>query len=478
VITSLKNRKVAQAVRLKKRAFRERENRFLVEGAQPVGEALESAVPLDLVFHTDRERLQPILARARESGVDVQAVTEEIMARLTSTVTPQGVVAVSPFVDVGLEELPRAPGSLAVLFAVRDPGNAGTVLRSADAAGADGVVFCQGSVDVYNPKTVRASAGSVFHVPVVRGASVEESVAAARDRGVAVYAASGRGDVDLYSLDLRAPSAFLFGNEAWGLPDEVAALADRTVRVPLWGKAESLNLAAAATVALFESARQRRVALGPSLEALIAGAAHDIRSPLTAVKGFASTLARKWGEVGDEQRELMLEAIQYDAERLNLTIKQLLDAARLAAGRIELAKDHVDVGQLVSEVGAFLERGEAYPDIRWAGGTVIATTDRERLRAMIGSMVEAVAWWAQEGPIEIAAESEHSELTITVSRAGTTLTSADAAGLFGPREPGSGGGSKIGLFVARGVAEARGGSATAEANDGWLRLRLVIPPGP
>jgi TrmH family RNA methyltransferase len=487
VITSLKNRKVARAVRLKKRAMREKDARFLVEGAQAVGEAA-AAASLEVLFHTARDRLDPIIGRAVDAGVDIEAVSDEVMERLTSTVTPQGLVGVAPFVDVALSDLPERPGFAALLHAVRDPGNAGTVLRSADAAGAGAVVFCGDSVDVYNPKTVRASAGSVFHVPVVREASVEDAIAAMRRRGMAVVAMSGRGERDLFDLDLSAPTAFLFGNEAWGLPDEVAALADGTVRVPILGRAESLNLAAAATVCLFETARQRSgpslrpgsgsVAGGaPPLETLIAGAAHDIRSPLTAVKGFASTLSRRWEGMSDEQRQLMLTGIAHDADRLNHTVKLLVDAARLVAGTLAPQPDRVDVGAVVRGLADFLEAGGAPAEVRWTGGEVSALTDPDRLRTAIAAMLEAATWWAQEGPVEVGADHRGSALRLTVRRAGTELSTDEAGALFGPRQPGTGGGSKIGLYVARGIAEAQGGSATAAVEDGALVLRMELPAG-
>ena len=486
MITSLKNRKVARAVRLKKRAMREKDARFLVEGAQGVGEAA-AAASLEVLFHTARDRLDPIIGRAVEAGVDVEAVSDGVMERLTSTVTPQGLVGVTPFVDIALPDLPERPGFAALLHAVRDPGNAGTVLRSADAAGAGAVVFCGDSVDVYNPKTVRASAGSVFHLPVVREASVEDAVAAMRRRGMAVVAMSGRGERDLFDLDLSAPTAFLFGNEAWGLPGEVAALADGTVRVPILGRAESLNLAAAATVCLFEAARQRSgpslragsVAGGaPPLETLIAGAAHDIRSPLTAVKGFASTLSRRWGDMSDEQRQLMLTGIAHDADRLNHTVKLLVDAARLVAGTLAPQPDRVDVGAMVRGLADFLEAGGAPAEVRWTGGEVSALTDPDRLRTAIAAMLEAATWWAQEGPVEVGADHHGGALRLTVRRAGTELSTDEAGALFGPRQPGTGGGSKIGLYVARGIAEAQGGSATAAVENGALVLRLELPAGP
>ena len=143
---------------------------------------------------------------------------------------------------------------------VRDPGNAGTVVRCADAAGADAVVLTGHSVDAYNPKTVRASAGSLFHLPLALEPDPAAAVAGLRERGLTVLAADGGGEVDLFDADslLARPTAWLFGNEAWGLPPELAGLADHRVRIPILGAAESLNLATAAAVCLYASARAQR----------------------------------------------------------------------------------------------------------------------------------------------------------------------------------------------------------------------------
>ena len=186
-------------------------------------------------------------------------VSGELMAELAQTVTPQGLLAVCPFVDVPLAELVAASPRLVVLLAnVRDPGNAGTVLRTGDAAGADGVIFADASVDPYNSKCVRSSAGSLFHLPIVKGVPVAEAIEALRGAGLTVLAAHGGASLSLDRLadvKLGQPTAWMFGNEAWGLPSELLRLADEAVAVPIYGRAESLNLAAAAAVCLYASAR-------------------------------------------------------------------------------------------------------------------------------------------------------------------------------------------------------------------------------
>lgn len=201
-------------------------------------------------------------------------VDDRALAGLSDSVTPAGVVAVCRFLDVALASLlapdrwpGRArnepgsrPGLLAICVDVRDPGNAGTVIRTADAAGADGVVLAGTSVDAYNPKTVRATVGSLFHLPVAIEPDAAAAVRTARAAGLVVLAADGAGETDLYRADdlLRQPTAWLFGNEARGLPDDLAALADHQVRIPIHGRAESLNLSTAAALCLYASARAQR----------------------------------------------------------------------------------------------------------------------------------------------------------------------------------------------------------------------------
>ena len=189
-------------------------------------------------------------------------VDEHALASLADSVTPAGVVAVCRTLAAPLSLLPVAPRLVAVCAEVRDPGNAGTVIRCADGAGADAVVLTGHSVDLHNPKTVRASAGSVFHLPVAVAAAPVEAVDALRSRGLQVLAADGDGEVDLYAAGrlLRRPTAWLFGNEARGLPDELTDLADHRVAIPIHGRAESLNVATAAAVCLYASAYARRAA--------------------------------------------------------------------------------------------------------------------------------------------------------------------------------------------------------------------------
>ena len=186
----------------------------------------------------------------------VTTVADRVLSSVTDTVHPQGVVAVTEMPSHDLEQIVAGGARLiAVLVDAGDPGNVGTVIRTADAAGADAVVLTKGSVDPYGGKCVRASAGSILHVPLVTGLSVDDVVERLRAGGVAILAADADGDpITELGATLAGPVAWLFGAEAHGLSAEAQALADRTVRVPIFGRAESLNLAAAAAVCLYASA--------------------------------------------------------------------------------------------------------------------------------------------------------------------------------------------------------------------------------
>ncbi len=252
------NSRVKEARKLSRRSVRTERRLFLADGPKAVEGALGVegcvqelfATPAALEHHAD------LLA-----GTDVTLVDERALESLSDSTSPAGVVAVCRQLDAPLEHVVTVSPRLLVICAdVRDPGNAGNVIRTADAAGADAVVLAGQSVDAYNPKTVRATVGSLFHLPFAIAPDPATVVRAAQARGLTVLAADGAGEVDLFEADLTRPTAWLFGNEAWGLPDELAALADERVAIPIHGRAESLNLSTAAAVCLYASARAARTA--------------------------------------------------------------------------------------------------------------------------------------------------------------------------------------------------------------------------
>ena len=287
--------RVKEVARLAGRPSRLRRREFLAEGPQAVREALrlhltrhaagQDGVVVDVYATADAlDRHGDIAHLSGQDGAPaVRLVTADVLAAMSSTVTPQGFVAVCRFVDVPLADvLSTTPRLVAVLVEVRDPGNAGTIIRAADSAGADAVILTGASVDPYNPKTVRSTVGSLFHLPLVLGVELAGLMDALRDAGMTVLAADGYGSTSLdvlqdasaqrrFAVDapqgradaapvrLEEPGAWLFGNEAQGLPSEVTAAADARVAVPIYGSAESLNVGTAATVCLYASARAQRL---------------------------------------------------------------------------------------------------------------------------------------------------------------------------------------------------------------------------
>lgn len=254
--------RVRAVTALARASMRSRRGQFLVEGPQSAREVVRFAPAqvLDLYLTvTAAQRYPEITDDATAAGVHTHLCSPDVLAAMSPDA--QGVLAVARLVQPEPAELFAAeqrPRLLVALAQVRDPGNAGTVIRAADAAGADGVLLSAGSVDVHNPKVVRSSAGSLFHLPVAAGVELAETAASARRAGLQVLAADGAGPTELYTADLARPTLWIFGNEAHGLSAAERELADAVVRIPIHGHAESLNLAMAATVCLYSSARALR----------------------------------------------------------------------------------------------------------------------------------------------------------------------------------------------------------------------------
>ncbi len=253
---SSRNARLVAARRLTRRSARREAGHFLVEGAQGVREALKAGVVLELFATAEAAERHPDLVEG------AQTISAKDAAQLSETVAPQGLVAVCALTQPSLAELlSGGPRLLAVLVDPNDPGNLGAVIRTADAAGADAVIL-DGGADAYGGKAVRATAGSLFHLPVLEERAADV-LGAARRTGIATFATTSRGTdlLDDLAADgtLADPTMWLFGSEAHGLPNEVIAMADRTVRVPIYGRAESLNLAVTAAVCLYASARIHRV---------------------------------------------------------------------------------------------------------------------------------------------------------------------------------------------------------------------------
>ncbi|MFW0793043.1 RNA methyltransferase [Gordonia sp. CPCC 205515] len=257
VLTERSSRVVSYA-KLHRASVRRAEGRFLVEGANSVVAALDTGrAQVVLVRGSDAERHSATVARAAADGIEILELSDRAADKLSETTTAPGIFAVSSLLDARLDDvLAAGPRLLAVAVEPREPGNAGTLIRTADAMGADAVLLLGDSVDPHNGKCVRSSAGSVFHLPLVRERSIDDGLTAVKDAGVSVLATAADGEVSLDDAAdlLTRPTAWLFGNEAHGLSDDVLAAADHRVSIPIHGRAESLNLAAAASICLYQSA--------------------------------------------------------------------------------------------------------------------------------------------------------------------------------------------------------------------------------
>lgn len=260
IMTNPRAERVRAVRSLSRRSVRQRQGQYLVEGPQGVREAVTHAPAAvrDVYLTVEASQRYPeIVDAAQSAGLHTHLAAPDVLEQMSPDA--QGVLAVVHRAEqVDLTELLSGARLVACLAEVRDPGNAGTVIRAADVAGADAVVLTAASVDVHNPKVVRSTAGSLFHLPVAGSADLGEIVATARSAGLTVLAADGAGDVVLDDAPLARPTLWVFGNEAHGLSEEARGLADAVVRIPIHGRAESLNLAMAATLCLYASASAQR----------------------------------------------------------------------------------------------------------------------------------------------------------------------------------------------------------------------------
>lgn len=254
---SERSSRVVSVAKLARASVRRERREFLVEGLNAVTAALDTDRATQiLVRDSDAQRFADVIGRALDAGLSTLPLTARAADKLSETSTTPGIFAVCRLLDADLSAALRgAPRLLAVAVEMREPGNAGTLIRCADAMGADAVVLLGDSVDPHNGKCVRASAGSVFHVPVIRERDIPAGLRALRGAGLTILATAADGELSLAAASavLTGPTAWLFGNEAHGLSDDVAATADHRVSIPIRGRAESLNLAAASAICLYAS---------------------------------------------------------------------------------------------------------------------------------------------------------------------------------------------------------------------------------
>ena len=262
---SKNNPRVKYVRRLANHRFRDREKRFLVEGIRFVEEAIRSAWPVEMLVYSreimENPRAEQLLKTAAVSNVNLLEVEVNDFGALAETATPQGLIAVVAQRGQQLEDLETKDGTalLVLVDGVQDPGNLGTIVRSADAAGAGGVILLEGTADIYNPKALRATMGSIFHLPVIQGVSAQEVLSYLKQRGIKTVAGDPHSSRVLFEIDLKVPCALVAGSEAGGVNKSLKEKVDETARIPMPGRAESLNVAISASIMLYEAIRQRGI---------------------------------------------------------------------------------------------------------------------------------------------------------------------------------------------------------------------------
>lgn len=263
-ITSSQNKMVKLAASLLQKKYRDETGLFLLEGIRLIEEAVQAGWSLECCLVTtearSKERVLQILGQLSAQNIKLLQVPDEIFNKLTETQQPQGLVAIARKRDYTLADVfaSKEQPLIVILESVQDPGNVGALIRTADAAGCSGVILTKGCADVYSGKTVRATMGSLFHLPIVSGVEENELITALKSNKIALFATSLATRNLYHDVNMSRPSAIVFGNEGSGVREEILQAADELMYIPIYGKAESLNVSASAAVILFEAMRQRQ----------------------------------------------------------------------------------------------------------------------------------------------------------------------------------------------------------------------------
>jgi TrmH family RNA methyltransferase len=489
-VLSARNPRLQRLRRLAHRARdRADEGAFVVEGPGLVAQALDAGLAIEAVFAGPGAPSE-LLARLDAAGVPVHGVADGTLEKVVTTVTPQPMAAVVARHDRDLADLLAdvADEGLLVLAGVSDPGNAGTLVRVAEGAGWGGVVLCGDAVDPFNPKCVRSSAGSLFRVPVAVAGSTDEVLQRLTLAGVASVATSSHDGDPWDEADLDGRVALVLGNEAHGLDDRALVACDRSVRIPLAGEAESLNVAVAGSVVAFERNRRRRAhedgparrPAGDPADAIQA-VRHELRSPLTSLQGFTKVLADRWDRVDDATKRDLFGQIRHDAHRVSRLVSELLDATRLDSGRLLLQRKQVDLPELVERVIARLrvELDELDVALAFSDGFPVVNADPDRLEQVLTNLIENAAKYASPQGIRVEGRAGPDRVTISVTDQGAGIPAVDLPHVFDKfyrRDRSRPSGIGLGLWISRGVVEAHGGHLTVTSQSGQgSTFSMTIP---
>ncbi len=260
MITSSQNPLVKDIKALKIRKNREESKEFYIEGERFIEEALKEKEQIKRVFVSEsflnKRAYSPIFSALEKEKADSCIVPDKLFREISDTENPQGIIAVMEMKQCGLSDFINSEGFVIILEALQDPGNMGTIIRTADAAGCRGIVVSKGCVDIYNPKVLRSTMGSIFHVPICFSDSLTSTIVEIKSKGFRVLGAHLSGALTVYEADMRGKTAIIIGNEANGMSDEAALLVDQLLKIPMPGRAESLNASVAAGILMYEAVRQ------------------------------------------------------------------------------------------------------------------------------------------------------------------------------------------------------------------------------
>lgn len=262
IITSKSNKLIKQVISLKRKKNRWNEKCFFIEGTRSIEQCILSGGDIKHIFFSKeliRNDGEEVLAKAKQEKYDIYEITQTLFREISDTDNPQGILAVVEFQEYKLKEVLDDENFFVVLDRVQDPGNLGTIIRTADAFGANGVIVTSGTVDVYNPKVVRSTMGSIFQIPIIHIDDIVEAISVLQKEEINIVSSSLDTENYLYDIDLKSDCAIVIGNEARGISNEAIDLSDQLVKIPMIGQAESLNAAVASSVLMYEVLRQRKV---------------------------------------------------------------------------------------------------------------------------------------------------------------------------------------------------------------------------
>lgn len=260
-IKSRDNKLIKHCKKLAVKKYREENRQFMIEGVRFVEEALMADIHIVYCLYSKTlsgHRVEVLLKSLNDRKIDVYTIEDGLMENICETSTPQGIVAVVEKKDCNMSEIINNSSFIIAIDRIQDPGNLGTIIRTAHAAGADGIILSEGTVDLFSPKVLRSTMGSIFHIPVVCNSDIVEDLDKLKNEGFCIYAASLNSSAPYYQEDYRNKTVIVIGNEANGIDSSIMIHTDRLIKIPMPGKAESLNVAVAAGILMFEIVKHRR----------------------------------------------------------------------------------------------------------------------------------------------------------------------------------------------------------------------------